>query len=85
MFREALQDRLALLKAELDAAGKEPERAAIRKQALESLKALEELAARRMESGRGTKLDVLRVKAQRLEVEMQWEQEKVNVPKYRWP
>ena len=79
--REALDDRVALLTAELDAAGEESGRAAPRKRALDALKAMEELAQARAAHGRGTQLDVLRVKARRLEVEMQVEQAKVTAPK----
>jgi len=78
---EALEDRMVLLKAELEATDKESERAALRKQTLDSLKAYEEVARSLAEAGRGSQLNVLRVKARRLEVEMQLEQAKVYVPK----
>jgi hypothetical protein len=80
-FGEALEDRMALLKAELDAAENEAERAALLRQALESLKAYEDVARSLAESARGTQLNMLRVKARRLEVEMQLEQAKVKAPR----
>lgn len=79
--REALEDQIALHAAELDAAEKESERGALRKQVLDSLTTLEELAQARFAAARGTKLDVLRVRARRLEIELQSEQAKETAAK----
>lgn len=79
--REALEDQIALLTAELDAAEQESERSAIRKQVLDTLTMLEELAQARFTAARGTKLEVLRVRARRLEIELQSEQAKTTSAK----
>lgn len=75
---EALDDQLALLKAELEAAEKGSERITLLQRTLDSLKQYEELAKVRKENARGTHLTILRVKARRLKVEMELEQEKAN-------
>lgn len=75
-LRVALDDRVELLQAELELAATEPDRAALRRQALDALTQLEEIAQARAAAGRGTQLDVLRVKAARLGVEIQAEQAK---------
>ncbi|MBS0262826.1 MAG: hypothetical protein JSS02_12810 [Planctomycetes bacterium] len=80
-FREALEDRMALLNAELDAAENEAERAALRRQTLDSLKAYEDVARSLVESARGTQLNMLRVKARRLDVELQLEQANMQEPR----
>ncbi len=73
-FAELLDARLLLLQAELDAAAKESERIAIYKQTIDALKGYEEWADARTKSGRGTQAAVLKIKARRLEVEIQLEQ-----------
>ena len=75
---DALDDRMTLLQAELDAAEKESERIALYMKALDSLKVYAELAKARFEAGRGTELAVLKVKAKRLEIEIQLEQAKIR-------
>jgi hypothetical protein len=75
---EAMEDRMALLTAELDAAGKDADRVALYQQTLGSLRVLEEVARARVEAGRGTTHAVLRVKARRLEVEIRLEQAKAR-------
>jgi hypothetical protein len=70
------QDRvgLRLLKAELEAAEKEAGRIARYKNVLDDLTAYEDLAKDHFERGRGTEHAVLKVRARRLEVEIQLEQ-----------
>jgi len=74
----ALEDRLTLLRAEVDAAETEPERVAISKQALNSLMELEALAQAEKQAARGNELAVLRIKARRLEIESHVEPLKVK-------
>ncbi len=78
---EALDDRMALLKAELGAAETESERISLYKNAVDSLKGYEALAKAQAEAGRATQLSVFRIKARRLEVEIQLEQAKLKVAK----
>jgi hypothetical protein len=78
---DAMEDRMALLKAELAAAGTESERIALYKKAVGSLKEYEALAKAQAEAGRATSLNMFRIKARRLEVEIQLEQAKLKVAK----
>ena len=78
---EALETRIDLLKAQLDAAEKDVDRLAIYKGALDALKQLEDVAKARHESGRGTELAVLKVRARRLELEIAMEKEKLKEAK----
>jgi hypothetical protein len=78
---EAMEDRMALLKAELEAAEKESDRIALYKQAVASLKDYEAVARARFNAGRGTELPLFRIKAKRLEVEIQLEQATVKESK----
>lgn len=71
---EALDDRVALLKAELEVAGTPSERVDRCRKAVDSLKEYEAIARSQKEAGRGTGLAVHRIKARRLEVEIQLEQ-----------
>jgi outer membrane protein TolC len=80
-LRDALEDRLALLKAELDAAETESERISLYKKAVGSLKEYEALAQRRFEAARETDLNFNRIKARRLEIEIQLEQAKIKQAK----
>ena len=73
---EVLEDRLSLLKAEVDATPK-ADRIPLYSQAVDSLKQYEEVAKGRFEHGRGTEYALLRVRAKRLEVEVLLEQAKV--------
>lgn len=67
---EALEDRINLLKAEVDAAENGADRIALYKKAIDSLKEYEAMAKTRFEAGRGTQVAMLRVKARRIEVEI---------------
>jgi hypothetical protein len=78
---EAMEDRMTLLKAELEAAEKESDRITLYTKAIDSLKQYEQVARARLESGRGTATAVLRIKATRLEVEIQSEQAKAREAK----
>ncbi|MCE9564114.1 MAG: hypothetical protein K8U57_18885 [Planctomycetes bacterium] len=78
---EAMETRIALHKAQLDAAEKPSDRLIIYKWVLESLQELEELAKARKVAARGTELAVLQVRAKRLEIEIALEQEKLKEAK----
>lgn len=80
-YEEVLEAQMLLLQAELDAAEKESERIAIYQMAIDALKQSEKLAAARVQAGRGTQAAVLRIKARRLEVEIQLEQAKIKEAK----
>jgi hypothetical protein len=69
-FGEALDARMALLRAELEIAEQEADRVSLYKKALESMKELEQLAVARKAAAQGTELDVLKAKANRLEIEI---------------
>jgi hypothetical protein len=75
---DALEDRMTLLAAELDAAETESERLSLYRKAVDSLSGLEEVAKARMEAARGTELNLHRIKARRLEVEIQLERAKIK-------
>ena len=75
---EAIEDSIALLEAELEAAETESERISLYGKTVESLRGLEELARAQKEAARGTELDLLRIRARRLEVEMQLERAKIK-------
>jgi hypothetical protein len=81
--REAVDARMALLKAELEVAEKESDRVALYKGALDSLKACEEMAKSRYESGRATSLDLHKARAAYLEVEIELERLKARDAKGR--
>jgi hypothetical protein len=70
---DTLEDRMALLEAELDAAVTESDRASLSRKAVDSLRGLEELAKARKEAARGTELNLHRIRARRLGVEIQLE------------
>ena len=78
---EVLEARMALLRAELDAAEKNSDRIAYCKKALESLKEDEQLAKTLLEAARGTGLNVIKVKATRLEIEVLLGQAKIREAK----
>jgi hypothetical protein len=69
-FDELLEARLLLLKAELDAAEKESDRINLYKNAIAVLKEYEEWADTRVKLARGTVASVLKIKARRLEAEI---------------
>lgn len=75
---EVLDDQAALLKAELEVAGTDADRIALYKASIDNLKTLEEMARAQLNAGRGTMHSVLKVKARRLEVEIQLEQTKAG-------
>jgi hypothetical protein len=70
---EAVEDRMSLLRAEVDAAASEADRVALYTKAVESLGEYEALANARHQAGRGTEHAALRVRATRLGVEVQLE------------
>jgi hypothetical protein len=80
-FSEAVEDRMALLTAELDAAESGAERISLYQKAVSTLKAYEELARAQKEAARATELSMLRIKARRLEVEIQFERARMKEPK----
>jgi hypothetical protein len=71
---ELLEARLLLLQAELEVTEEGADRIALYRGAVESLKQYEEAAQREVDRARGTRAAVLRIKARRLEVEIQLEQ-----------
>lgn len=75
--QEAVEDRMTLLKAELEVTEKEPDRITLYTKVLEELKAYEEMAKARHQAARGTELPVHKIKAERLEVEIEIEKAKV--------
>lgn len=77
-YEEVLEARLQLLQAELDVAEKPSDRVALYTKAVDALKAYEELAGAQVKAGRGTSAAVLKIKARRLEVEIQLEQTKIK-------
>ncbi|VTR96256.1 sigma-70 family rna polymerase sigma factor : RNA polymerase sigma factor, sigma-70 family OS=Singulisphaera acidiphila (strain ATCC BAA-1392 / DSM 18658 / VKM B-2454 / MOB10) GN=Sinac_6419 PE=4 SV=1: Sigma70_r2: Sigma70_r4_2 [Gemmata massiliana] len=77
-YDEAIEARLLLLQAEVDVAEKPAERLALYQKCVDELKAYEEVAVARVQVGRGTNAAVLKIKARRLEVEIQLEQAKAK-------
>jgi hypothetical protein len=69
-IRNIAEARMDLLSAELDAAANEADRISLYKEALVPLKQYEAMAQAAKEAGRGTDLDVLAIKANRLQVEI---------------
>ncbi len=80
---EATQARVLLLRAELDAAEKGADRVALYEKAVDSLRKYEELARAQVAAGRATEAAVLKVKARRLEAEIELEQAKAKDAKDR--
>ncbi|MBN9121228.1 MAG: sigma-70 family RNA polymerase sigma factor [Planctomycetes bacterium] len=78
---EAVEDRVTLLKAELEVAATEADRVTLYKKALDDLKVYEAVAKARFEAARGTELALHKVKAKRLETEIALEQEKMKQAK----
>jgi len=78
---EAMENRMTLLKAELEAAETESDRIALYKKALEDLKACEQLAKDQFAAARATELPLHKVKARRLEIEIALEQAKIKQAK----
>jgi hypothetical protein len=80
-FDELLEARLLLLKAELDAAEKESDRINLYKSTIAELKKYEEWADGRVKMARGTVATVLKIKARRLEAEIDLARAKAKVAK----
>jgi hypothetical protein len=78
---DLLEERLTLLKAEVDFADKESDRIVLYEKALESLKEYQALAKARKENAMGTELPILKIKATSLEIEILLEQAKIKVAK----
>lgn len=78
-FEAALEAKVLVFEAELDAAEKDPERLTLCKHLVDALKECEELAKERVKTARGTEAAVLKVKARRLEAEIHLEQAKVKM------
>ncbi len=75
-FDEVVEARLLLLNAELDAAEKESDRVALYKNIVDELKKYETFAERRVKLAQVATVSVLKVKARRLEAEINWERSK---------
>jgi outer membrane protein TolC len=80
-FEEVYEARLMVLKAELDAAEKESDRITLFKNFVDVSKKFENLAEERVKTGRGTQASVLKVKARRLEAEINLERAKAKKAK----
>jgi len=78
---EVLEAQLLLFKAKLDAAEKESDRIALYKNRVEMLKRAEELAIRQRESARSAAVAVLKIKARRLEAQIDLEGAKAKEAK----
>ncbi len=80
-FDEVCEARVLVLKAELDAAEKESDRITLYKNLVGVLKEYETWADGRLKTARGTVASVLKIKARRLEVEINLERAKVKEAK----
>jgi hypothetical protein len=80
-FEAALEARVLVFEAELDAAEKESDRITLYKDLVKVLKEYEELAKERVKMARGTEAAVLKAKARRLEAEIHLEQAKARAAK----
>lgn len=80
-YEAVVEATMQLLKARLDAAEKEADRVALYQQSVDLLKQVEKVASARMAAGRGTNIEVLGIKARRLEVEIQLERAKAKEAK----
>jgi outer membrane protein TolC len=80
-LEEALEARVLLLNAELDAAEKESDRVTLYKKIVDVLKGYEKFAEERVKNAGGTPVPILKVKARRLEAEIHLEQEKAKEDK----
>jgi outer membrane protein TolC len=80
-FDAVLEARLLLLKAELDAAEKEADRITLYKNFVDESRKIENLAEAKVKAGRGTQASVLKVKAMRLEAEINLERAKAKEAK----
>jgi outer membrane protein TolC len=75
-FEDVLEARLLVLKAELDAAEKESDRITLYKDIVDELKKFEMVADDRVKAARGAKSNFLKIKARRLEAEINLERAK---------
>jgi hypothetical protein len=82
-FGEALEATQRLLRAELEVTEKVADRLALYKKAIARLKEYEKVAQAMVTTGRITEATGLRIKARRLEVEIELEREKVREAKER--
>jgi hypothetical protein len=80
-FEEVLEARLLVLEAELDAAEKESDRITLYKNIVDVLKEYETIADRMVKIAKGTQATVLKVKARRLEAEINLERAKAKEAK----
>ena len=80
-FEEVLEARLLVLDAELDAAEKESDRVTLYKNMVDVLKEYETIADRMVKIAKGTQASVLKVKARRLEAEINLERAKAKEAK----
>jgi outer membrane protein TolC len=77
-YEDVLEAHLLLLKAQLEAEEKESDRIALYRKTVDVLKNYEKFAQRQVAAGRTTQPAVLKIKARRLEVEIQLEKEKAK-------
>jgi hypothetical protein len=80
-YEEVYEARLLVLKAELDDAEKESDRITRYKNIVDELKTFERVAANRVKGGREISATVLKVKARRLEAEIDLERAKAKEAK----
>jgi hypothetical protein len=80
-FEEVCEARLLVLKAELDAAEKQSDRITLYKKIVDVLKEYEQSANAQREFARRTPADILKVKARRLEAEINLERAKAKEAK----
>jgi hypothetical protein len=80
-LEEAIVARLLLHKAELDAAEKESDRIALYKNIVDELQKAEMIADANVKAAQGTMSTVLKVKARRLEAEIDFERAKAKEAK----
>lgn len=78
---EALETTLLLLQAELEITEKGADRIALYQKAIDRLKQFEKMAKADVAAGRNSELPLLRIKARRLDVEIQLEKAKVKEAK----
>jgi outer membrane protein TolC len=80
-FDAALDARLLVFEAELDAAEKEADRMTLYKNIVDTLQQYEKVADGRVKAGQGTQASLLRVRARRLKAEIDLERAKPKVAK----
>ncbi len=80
-YGEVAEARTLLFKAELDAAEKESERITLYQKRVQALKEAEKLAEQRVKAAIGTRATVLKIKAMRLEAEIDLERAKAKAAK----